>query len=696
MGFSLFSKTLKTKNLETVEATRGLATLWIRTELSVSNDLVATLGGHEATEKLLDIPLPSAHQYADEIFQGMERSSQQNGVTAVEDSNRQEAQKEIVKRAAEDMETVIWEVDDIFHPGTGDRVLVPHDPSRIPVPDKEAVVPDDYDKWVIVLRRVFHPDQTLWKVMLDIKSPLVLDVLMETLLEQKAALASQASVKWPNRGLCRYREKIKAAAARKGDLCVKHVAVLLGLIHQKYASDIRDSNELLPKGTSNFDILWEAFWPGDIVVDGATRAYRVTDLYYGRDPLGNSIFCIQAEYIDCDGEKFKTVRHDTNITKFDGIRYIHELPLVPLKYHRDSRNVVDYLVKRGSKFEALKGQHFKSYMEVAKRDSSGETITSRVIIDTTAISRLRRRLRHESVYIEDIDDEPVKDELMNGTLTEDHLMICTNTIPFFSLRDHKFHYGDIERLHDIEFNEEIFSQLALPANTKHILREVIKSHVNGLAFDDFTKGKGKGLVLLLHGPPGVGKTMTAEAVAEYTKRPLYSVTSGELGASANDVERNLNLVLDITETFRAVLLLDEADVFMEKRSSRNIPHNALVSVFLRALEYYGGILILTTNRIETIDDAFHSRIHLRLDYPALNHGLRESIWRNFGKLAGGVDISDVEYSNLGNKELNGRQIKNVFGLCKALAGENKRKVTKELIDMALEVMDSQLSASSVL
>lgn len=62
----------------------------------------------------------------------------------------------------------------------------------------------------------------------------------------------------------------------------------------------------------------------------------------------------------------------------------------------------------------------------------------------------------------------------------------------------------------------------------------------------------------------------------------------------------------------AVVLLDEADVFLEERDMKDLNRNALVSVFLRALEYYNGIVILTSNRVGTFDEAFKSRIQLAL------------------------------------------------------------------------------------
>ena len=92
------------------------------------------------------------------------------------------------------------------------------------------------------------------------------------------------------------------------------------------------------------------------------------------------------------------------------------------------------------------------------------------------------------------------------------------------------------------------------------------------------------------------------------------VSSGDLGNTARDLNATLSRILDLASTWKAVLLIDEADVFLERRSLHDMQRNSLVSVFLRTLEYYSGILFMTTNRVRTFDDAFKSRIHVPLKY----------------------------------------------------------------------------------
>ncbi len=77
------------------------------------------------------------------------------------------------------------------------------------------------------------------------------------------------------------------------------------------------------------------------------------------------------------------------------------------------------------------------------------------------------------------------------------------------------------------------------------------------------------------------------------------------------------------------MLIDEADIYMEQRQVQDIERNHLVAGFLRALEYYKGILFLTTNRVGTFDEAFMSRIHIQIHYPEFTDEERDRLWDTF-------------------------------------------------------------------
>lgn len=203
---------------------------------------------------------------------------------------------------------------------------------------------------------------------------------------------------------------------------------------------------------------------------------------------------------------------------------------------------------------------------------------------------------------------------------------------------------------------------------------------------DVIEGKGNGLILLFHGPPGTGKTLTAESVAELAQKPLYRVTCGDIGTHPEQIERYLESVLFIGKTWDCIVLLDEADIFLEERSPMDLQRNALVSIFLRVLEYYDGILILTTNRVGTFDEAFKSRIQLAVHYPTLQRSEREQIWQLFlSSLKDKVEVTNTQLFDLARHPLNGRQIRNTIKTASQQAIFDKKSLTYRHLQTAIKV-----------
>lgn len=93
----------------------------------------------------------------------------------------------------------------------------------------------------------------------------------------------------------------------------------------------------------------------------------------------------------------------------------------------------------------------------------------------------------------------------------------------------------------------------------------------------------------------MGKPTTAEGVAERFNKPLFQITCGDLGSTAKEVEDALSINFSLVNRWGCILLLDEADVFLASRRREDFTRNGLVAAFLRVLEYYAGILFLTTN-----------------------------------------------------------------------------------------------------
>ncbi|SLM33660.1 P-loop containing nucleoside triphosphate hydrolase [Lasallia pustulata] len=240
----------------------------------------------------------------------------------------------------------------------------------------------------------------------------------------------------------------------------------------------------------------------------------------------------------------------------------------------------------------------------------------------------------------------------------------------------------VDDIEDIVWNPSSFDNLSIPAAKKKVITGLAKAHMSRASddvIDDFVEGKGQGLITLLHGPPGVGQTLTAEGLSEYLERPLYAISAGELGQDAKILEDQLSTIFRLAHHWKALVLLGEADVFVQSRSFVN-PHNVLVSVFLRKLEYFRGTMILTANHVKDIDDAIQSRISVALHYGPLGFSTRKAIWKSFLKKAatakGRASYYPADLDWLSRKEVNGRQIKNMITTAHTLAMSEMKPLSR--------------------
>mmetsp|Transcript_58525 Transcript_58525/g.143179 ORF Transcript_58525/g.143179 Transcript_58525/m.143179 type:complete len:877 (+) Transcript_58525:96-2726(+) len=279
----------------------------------------------------------------------------------------------------------------------------------------------------------------------------------------------------------------------------------------------------------------------------------------------------------------------------------------------------------------------------------------------------------------------------------------------------------------IKFQEQAFEQLVLAEDKKELIRAVARNAGGGASkwtddFDDeddddddeevgidVVANKGGASIFLLAGEPGSGKTLTAEAIAELLRKPLYIVTAGDLGTTASEVEKTLGSVLELCSTWDSLVLIDEADIFLEARNSAEIQRNALVCVMLRLLEYYSGCLFLTSNRsASSIDPAIASRITVMLSYPALDMNGRAKVWRNLIELVPVKpssssrrklpryrdQFSDEDYNHLAaGYSLNGRQIKNSIVLARALARERGTALSMPVLERAVTAVAGEGAAA---
>jgi hypothetical protein len=220
------------------------------------------------------------------------------------------------------------------------------------------------------------------------------------------------------------------------------------------------------------------------------------------------------------------------------------------------------------------------------------------------------------------------------------------------------------RVHVAQLTEYIYDtklgdKLILPQENRDLVTTLVNYNAG---FKDVVKGKGFGSIVLSAGPPGTGKTLTAEVFSEVSRRPLYTVHCSQLGTDPQDLEKALLKVFARAQRWNAILLLDEADVYVHRRGD-NLAQNAIVGVFLRTLEYFNGVLFLTTNREDLVDDAIASRCVAKIPYKMPSTDDQKKIWKVLAESAGMVlteDEINLIVREFGN--LSGRDIKNLLKL----------------------------------
>ncbi len=204
-------------------------------------------------------------------------------------------------------------------------------------------------------------------------------------------------------------------------------------------------------------------------------------------------------------------------------------------------------------------------------------------------------------------------------------------IEVFDIHSHESYWISTDHLRAHVFDKTLRQRLVLPESHQNLL-DVLTSEV-GAFTSDFIEGKAAGSLILAKGMPGVGKTLTAEVYAELSEKPLYSVHAGNLGTTADSIAKQLDVIFQRARRWNCVLLLDEADVFVLRRNE-DVERNAIVAAFLRSLEYWEGLLFMTTNRPDDIDEAVLSRCAAIIDYQPPSPLHAERIWQamadNFG------------------------------------------------------------------
>lgn len=513
----------------------------------------------------------------------------------------------------------------------------------------------------------------------------------------------------------------------QAQLCIQGLAELIGSLEQLYAPFISEYRRLIQTDALDFDCLSEVFRPETPVkgVNGPGNSacvYRVTDSFYTERRNIHGIqrsFQVSMECIVLVGEHFSVASFTETFPTWSGNlrRKLSEIGYQPVtpgdreQFHTRGERYVQfgfdgakYLAYAPSMFFPRLGRRSGKVSSLSKTHESAFSLGGgRIMVDMTRgaalgyfpclgvdepsraiislVSRYRQWLAKRS------KTGTTESELFTAweTVPSQFRLFCWSALVGFSFTTKAWGHVLVEGLSQIDFFDPAFDRLVLSEERKQIISAVVRQSSIIPQKEDLIRSKQGGLIFLLHGPPGVGKTLTAEAVAEVLHRPLYYVTMGELGVNPEDLEERLSDVLDLCAGWNALAVLDEADVFLEARSNSDLIRNAMVCVMLRVLEYHPGILFLTTNRVRSIDPAFESRITIAIRYESLNLDARRKVWSAQLDSISALASSDIDVNALAQQDLNGRQIKNAVQLALCLASDQQSPLTHAILIKTLEV-----------
>ncbi|TGJ79015.1 hypothetical protein E0Z10_g9747 [Xylaria hypoxylon] len=420
--------------------------------------------------------------------------------------------------------------------------------------------------------------------------------------------------------------------------------------------------------TVQFDDLWTIFAPGTLIYgksfQNEEQVFVVKDnrMIWPRwnDRAGEYVpWSLEGWSYDWNDGSFRRTNYILTFERFDGSRPVTTLPYYPLEVHEDYESVQSRLIERGKLFQ----QYCNAKKESRMFDYKGEAI-----LEKKGFSGMQNEdtdNQHDSRSSSDYEFGLFHRLLSRGSHRVALSSVTSSPVDGRVMMDYAsfYQYGsangrngplsrgesgwaqlqvtNLKVIAHVNDQDAWNSRLKLADNdTKNLLFDLVRCHVSSetqdnddekpLSVDDIVPGKGKGLVILLYGPPGVGKSSTAETIAVAARKPLFSISV--------------------------------ADV-----------------VFLRVLEYYRGIMFLTTNQIAEFDIAIPSRIHIAIKYENLRTDQMEAIFRGFldnlnkrNLVENYNEIMNWLKEDVYSEGLDGRQIRNTITTALDLANADTK------------------------
>ena len=391
-----------------------------------------------------------------------------------------------------------------------------------------------------------------------------------------------------------------------------HLGLLLDYIERETMPGVLEERERHKRQCATFEYLWLLFKPGsDVVVtvnDQSSRSFAPYLRGYvveGIDmPSSTNIYredhsgmTIRLWGLDSDGSTVGIVASEHHIEPYDGEIEVKRLQVLPAvwPWHGAADDSVKKMLEDngGEAYDLLTPQckqHTGKSTHFPYNDLEGLVMVDSktwYADNTSDRPRLMRQpyqgLGVTGCHCSSCSSRPPREKnIFTGynnidapteKLTAHQSFLFPTRVRAFHFQTRTWHLVDVSNLKEPEFEPKILDTLVMKQERIEMIKALSQKFVRHdddrkqaqreFWSADFIKGKGRSQVILLHGKPGVGKTYTAECIAVYTRRPLMTLTCADIGTDPEEVEENLASNFAAAKNWGALVLIDEADIYME-------------------------------------------------------------------------------------------------------------------------------------
>ncbi|KAI0179371.1 P-loop containing nucleoside triphosphate hydrolase protein [Hypoxylon sp. FL1284] len=526
---------------------------------------------------------------------------------------------------------------------------------------------------------------------------------------------------WPHRALYFSRDKIAEVARNSPDEQTRQHCTLLGIEIETALEDVLEELRVLhEKKEITFRLLWTLLPQGSIFgteSSNCLRAFRVKD-YLLRVPA--RLVC---ECICFDGFRYGTLEYEFDIDWFEGRLAPNKIPDLPIFNVSPGRPMRARLIERGKKILNFQDIHYAMHIPSASNVVSEDNKSlkpspssvktgdpERVVIDFSLYQKHVDRievepLRAHSLQSEEPDTEDRAQTRMKVLAedrehrrpnaaeqeqnrkqvleNEENLILLHPKLEGFSLATSKWARFEVDHIHPINFDPNIFQYVVHDKRTKDLLRVLVESHQEKVhKYDEFIEGKGDCLLILLTGESGTGKTLMAESIADHLEKPLIRFTPADdtvtvvvektHGGNLHTGYSGLSDAIQVAADWGAIMLYDDA----------NFENESFLYTFLRQVEYFKGIVFFTSNSELFKHPAVLSRAQIHLRFRALTPEMRRQIWSSFNaRLPDDVGrLGAPALDKLSTWQMNGRQIKNAVNMTVSWCRKTKERLSLDTVE----------------